>query len=108
LIAAEILVAARDGDTAALDDAAERWYPNGEEIAVQMNAMNPRFWPLKESKEMWREHLDATLADARAHLSADFEGEVAPYDLVHDLALEMAEFFRAGVINQFPQQFTGP
>jgi hypothetical protein len=107
VIAAELLTAARNGDTAAFDDAKARWYDNGNQIAVQMNAMNPQFWPLDETRDMWTEHLDATLDEATAHLSGDFAGEVAAYDRVHDLALEMADFISAGVIRQFPKAFAG-
>ena len=72
-----------------------------------MNEMNPQFWPLEETEQMWVEHLDATLAEAVAHLTGDFAGEVAAYDLVHDLALDMADFMSNGVIRQFPGKFRG-
>ena len=108
VIAAEILTAAHDGDTAAMNDAIERWYANAHDIAVQMNEMNPKLWPLEETEQMWVDHLDATLAEAVAHLTGDFAGEVAAYDEVHDLALEMADFFSEGVMGQFPSKFTGP
>lgn len=107
VIAAELLVAARDGDTAAANDAKARWYANADEIAVQMNRMNPQFWPLDETKQMWREHLDATLDEATDHLTGNFAGEVAAYDLVHELALTMADFFSSGVMGQFRQRFQG-
>jgi hypothetical protein len=107
VIAAELLVAARDGNTGAFNDAKARWYANADQIAVQMNLMNPRFWPLDETRQMWREHLDATLDEAVDHLTGNFTGEVAAYDLVHELALDMADFFSAGVIRQFPQKFMG-
>jgi hypothetical protein len=108
LIAAEILIAARDCDTDSLNDAVERWYANAEDIAAQMNRMNPEFWPFEETRQMWFDHLDATLQEATANLNGDFTAEVAAYDLVHDLALEMADFFSSGVVRQFPQRFTGP
>jgi hypothetical protein len=108
VIAAELLTAANNGDTAAFNDAKARWYANAHDIAVQMNEMNPQFWPLEETEQMWVEHLDATLDEAVAHLSGDFAGEVAAYDEVHDLALEMADFFSNGVMKQFPSQFKSP
>jgi hypothetical protein len=108
VIAAEMLTAANNGDTPAFEDAKGRWYANGEEIAVKMNEMNPEFWPLEETKMMWVEHLDATLEEATTHLTGDFAGEVAAYDLVHNLALEMADFMSAGVMSQFPEKFQGP
>jgi hypothetical protein len=108
VIAAELLTAANNNDTAAFNDAHERWYANAHDIAVQMNEMNPQFWPLDETEKMWTDHLDATLAEATDHLTGDFAGEVAAYDLVHDLALEMADFFSNSVMQQFPSQFKGP
>jgi hypothetical protein len=107
VIAAEILTAAHDGDTAAMNDAVERWYANAHDIAVQMNEMNPQFWPLEETEQMWVEHLDATLEEATTHLTGNFAGEVAAYDKVHNLALEMADFISNGVIRQFPGMFKG-
>lgn len=108
LIAAELLTAAHDNDTVRFNDAQARWYENANQIAIQMSQMNPKFWPLDESREMWIDHLDATLEEAVTHLTGNFNAEVAAYDLIHDLALEMADFFSSGVIKQFPQRFTGP
>ena len=106
VIAAEILKAAKAGQP--LDDLIASWYANAHDIAVQMNAMNPEFWPLEETEQMWVDHLDATLAEAVAHLEGRFEDEVAAYDLVHKLALEMADFFSDGVMIQFRSRFKGP
>ena len=107
VIAAELLTAANNGDTAGVEAARVRWYANAHDIAVQMNEMNPQFWPLQETEDMWVEHLDATLQEATTHLSGDFAGEVAAYDQIHDLALEMADFMSNGVMQQFPSQFKG-
>jgi hypothetical protein len=107
VIAAELLTAAHDNDTARFNDAKARWYENADQIAVQMSQMNPKFWLVDESRKMWVEHLDATLEEATTHLTGDFAGEVAAYDLVHDLALDMADFISTGVIRQFPKKFTG-
>ena len=105
VIAAQILQALDTGQpTQALIDS---WYANGNDIAVQMNKMNPQFWPLAKTQQMWKDHLDATLAEAIDHFTGNFAGEVAAYDKVHDMALEMADFISNGVMKQFPSQFTG-
>ena len=106
VIAAEILTALKNGQPT--DALIASWYANGNDIAVQMNKMNPQFWPLAETQQMWKEHLDATLEEAVDHFSGNFSGEVAAYDKVHNMALEMADFFSNGVMKQFPSQFTGP
>jgi hypothetical protein len=105
VIAAEILTALKNGQPT--DALIASWYANGNDIAVQMNKMNPQFWPLAETQQMWKDHLDATLEEATDHFSGNFAGEVAAYDKIHDLALEMADFMSNGVMQQFPSQFTG-
>ena len=105
LIAVDILNAAKTNNTAAFNEAVARWYQNAHQIAELMASLNPKFWPLSQTEQMWREHLDATLAEASAHLMGDFAAEVAAYDRVHMLALEMADFFSNGIIQQFLAQF---
>ena len=107
LIAVELLNAAKARNTMAFDDAKARWYQNGEEIAMLMAALNPRHWKLSEAEMMWHDHLDATLEEAVAHLTNDFAGDIAAYDKVHSLALDMADFFSNGVISQFGNRFKG-
>jgi hypothetical protein len=107
LIAAEILQAAKSGDTAALEDAVERWYVNADDIAVFLNTANPKHWPLEEMKAMMREHLDLTLEEAVAYLQGDYEASIAAYDEVHVQALEMADMLSTGIIQQFPDKFKG-
>ena len=107
LIAAEILQAAKSGNTVALEDAVERWYTNADDIAVFLNAANPSQWPLEEMKAMMREHLDLTLEEAVAYLQGDYEASVAAYDEVHVQALEMADMLSRCIIKQFPNKFRG-
>jgi hypothetical protein len=105
VIAAGILTALNNGQPT--DALIASWYANAHDIAVQMNKMNPMSWPLEETEKMWTDHLDATLAEATDHFTGDFAGEVAAYDQVHDMALEMADFISNGVMKQFRSQFTG-
>lgn len=105
LIAAEILQAAEDGDTTALNDAIERWYANADDIAEFLHSANPENWPLEEMKAMMREHLDLTLQEAVAYLQGDYAASVAFYDQVHIQALEMADMLSEGIIRQFSKKF---
>jgi hypothetical protein len=104
-IAAEILVAARAGDTAAFDDANARWYATADEIAAFLNSANPDNWPLDHMQQMMREHLDLTLAEGVARLTHDYDADVVAYDRVHNAILPMADMLSLGIIDQFPKQF---
>jgi hypothetical protein len=106
LIAADLLTALDDGNTAALNDAIARWYANADDIAAFLAAANPN-WPLEEMKAMMREHLDLTTAEAVARKTADYAADVAAYDAVHLQILEMADMLTEGIIRQFPNQFRG-
>jgi hypothetical protein len=105
LIAAEILQAAEDGNTAVLNDAIARWYANADDIAEFLNSANPENWPLEEMRAMMREHLDLTLEEAVTYLNGDYEASIAAYDQVHNQALEMADMLSEGIIQQFPKKF---
>ena len=105
LIAAEILDAAKSGDSAAVEDANARWHDNANEIADFLHAANKANWPRSEMRSMMAEHLDWTLAEAVARLNADWDGDVKAYDRVHRDILHMADMLSIGIIKQFPARF---
>jgi len=105
LLAGEILRAAKTGNAAALADAQERWYGNAHDIALFLNAANPRNWALAEMDQMMKDHLDATTREVLARLNEHWEGDVAAYDAVHEQALAMADMLSSGIIAQFPSRF---
>ncbi len=105
LIAADLVSAAKAGDTAAFEDAQARWYANADEIAAFLHSANPESWPLDEMKAMMREHLDLTLEEAGARLNGDWAADIAAYDQIHGQILEMADMLSAGIIRQFPKAF---
>lgn len=104
LIAAEILGAARSGNSSGVEAASTRWYANADEIAEFLSAANPRNWPADDMRAMMRSHLDLTLGEAVARLNGDFAGDIALYDQVHAQILHMADMLSAGIINQFPHR----
>jgi hypothetical protein len=105
LIAGEILQAVKTGNTAALADAQKRWYENAHDIAVFLNAANPRNWPLDEMDQMMKDHLDATTQEVLARANENWEADVGAYDAVHEQALAMADMLSNGIIAQFPSDF---
>ena len=105
LIAADLITAAKSGDTEAFDAVLASWYANADEIAAFLSAANPEAWPVEEMQAMMREHLDLTLAEASARLTGDWAADIAAYDQIHEQILGMADMLSTGIISQFPKQF---
>jgi hypothetical protein len=105
VIAADVLAAAKAGNTEALSGALDRWYANGEDIADFLAAANPASWPRSEMRAMMREHLDLTTQEAVARLTGDWEADIAAYDEIHLQILRMADMLSTGIISDFPRRF---
>jgi hypothetical protein len=105
LIAADVIAAAKAGDSARLAAAQARWVGNADRIAAFLHRANPRFWPLDEMRTMMHGHLALTTDEAVAHLQGNWNADVAAYDRVHEQILAMADMLSAGIIGQFPGRF---
>jgi hypothetical protein len=103
-IAAELVQAAKAGDTARAADAERRWYRNADEIACFLARINP-FWSQEEWRAMLHEHLAMTKDEAVAVLSGRFEQSIQIFDQVELQALEMADVMTEGIVRQFPRRF---
>jgi hypothetical protein len=105
LTAADLLGAAKAGDTAAFEQAKEAWYTNARQIAAFLREANPDHWRLADLRTMMREHLDLTLQEAAEQLGGDYVASVATYDAVEAEILHMADMLSSGIIKQFPNKF---
>ena len=105
LIAADVIAAAKAGDTAKLADVQTRWARNGDDIATVLNSVNPRYWRLAAMKAELRMHLKLTTEEAVARLSGNWAADVAAYDKIHVHALHMSDLLSAGIVKQFPKRF---
>jgi hypothetical protein len=105
LIAADVIAAAKAGDSAKLADAQARWTENADHIAAVLNSVNPRYWPLDTMKAEMHMHLDLTTQEAVARLHGDWTADVAAYDKVHEHILHMSDILSDGIIKQFPARF---
>jgi len=105
MISTEIIDAAKAGDAAKKDEAANRWNANADNIAVMLSAANPKIWPIAEMKKMMHEHLDLTTAEVVARLQGDWAADIAAYEKVHTQIRKMADMLSTGIIKQFPNKF---
>jgi hypothetical protein len=105
LIAAEVIAAAKAGDSDKLADAQARWARNGDDIAAVLASVNPRYWKLGAMKAELRTHLRLTTAEVVARLKGDWSGDVAAYEKIHTHALHLSDALSDGLIKQFPRRF---
>jgi hypothetical protein len=100
VIAAQLVRAAKAGQTAEAAEIARRWYANADAIAAFMGAINP-YWSEAEMRQMWHQHLAFVKAQAMGQLNKDYISAIAAYDAGEELILEMADEFTEGIIQQF-------
>jgi hypothetical protein len=105
LIAADLIGAAKAGDSANLADAQARWVKNADQIAAVLHSVNPRFWKLGAMKAEMHRHLDLTTQEAVARLQGNWTADVAAYDKVHRHILHMSDMLSDGIVKQFPARF---
>src|SRR5262245_51676680 len=105
--AADIITAAKAGDSAAVDARTAAWYANANEIADALHGLNPKHWPQDELRAMMKAHLDRTLEEAVARLQGHYEDDIAAYEQIHADILAMADMLSDGIIAQFPARFHG-
>jgi hypothetical protein len=103
-IAAELLTAAKQGNTAGFDAANKKWTDNADSIAVFLSSANPN-WPEADMKIMMHDHLKYTTDEAVARLNKDYAADITAYDKVHDEILKMADMLTDGIVKQFPSKF---
>ncbi|HWR45126.1 hypothetical protein [Sporomusa sp.] len=100
VIAAELVQAAKAGNTKAAADAEKRWYANGDEIVCFLNHINP-YWSVKHMRAMWFKHSELTKAEAVATLTKKYTRSIEIFNQVEKEALMMANDFANGIICQF-------
>jgi hypothetical protein len=105
LIAADLIAAAKAGDTAKVGEVQTQWTANADQIAALLHGANPHNWPLATMKAEMHMHLKLTTEEAVAHLQGKWAADVAAYDKVHRHILHMSDLLADGIVAQFPNRF---
>lgn len=100
LIAAQLVNAAKAGNTEEADKQRKLWYTNAEEIAKFLASINP-FWKEYVWRELLFDHLRMTEDEAVFLLGGQYEKSIKVYDAIQAEAIEMADVMTNGIIRQF-------
>jgi hypothetical protein len=99
VIAADLVRAAKAGDSEAVAELEKRWYANADEIVQLMHRMNP-FWLTRVLRPMWHRHLALTQDEAVETLTGQYAKGISTFDEIEKLAMTMADEFARGIIKQ--------
>jgi hypothetical protein len=105
-ISADVVMAAKNNNTTALNDANKRWTDNADQISSFLASANPN-WKPEDVKSMMHDHLKLTTDEAVARIKHDYTADVEAYDKVHNEILMMSDALASGIIAQFPDKFDG-
>lgn len=100
VVAADLVNAAKTGDTELVGDIEKRWYQNGMDIARFLNQINP-YYLFEDWKKMMFDHLELVKMEAVELINKDFQKSVETYDTMESQILKMADMMSHGLIKQF-------
>lgn len=103
-IAAELVKAAKAGDSAAAANGEKRWYTNADQIATFLGSIN-QYWSAQEWREMLYDHLAMTKAEAVDILTQKYADSISMFENIEQEALAMADLMTQGIVKQFPHYF---
>lgn len=104
LIAAEVVAAAKAGNTQALDAASKKWTANADDLAKFLSDANP-FLPYNVLQDMLHKHLELTTGEVVSRLKKDWKADIEFYDKGHEHMLMLSDALASGVQKQFPHAF---
>jgi hypothetical protein len=106
LIAADLVKAAKGGDSAAQDAANKKWFKNADDIAAFLSSANPN-WPQSTVQDMLHSHLQMVTEQVVALLKHDTPSLIAAYDKNSQHMMMLADALSSGIVKQFPDKFRG-
>ena len=104
LIAADIVSAAKAGNSDAVSKGEKKWHENADEIATFLSGANPA-WPKPVLTDMLYKHLDFTTTEVVSRLKKDWAADIQAYDQGHDHMMMFADSLTDGIVKQFPAKF---
>jgi hypothetical protein len=103
LVAADVVKAAKAGDSKAVDAGQKRFHANADDIAAFLSAANPN-WKKSVLTDMLYKHLDFVTKQAVARLKMDWSADIQAYDAGYEHMMMFADALSDGIIKQNPKK----
>ncbi len=103
-IGADIITSLRDGKKNEADELNKKWYINADEMAKTFASINP-YYKYDALRQMLYNHLDLTTSEIAMRFSKNYPADISAFNTVENEALDMADYFTYGIMNQFPERF---
>ena len=100
VIAAELVKAAKAGNSKAATVLEKKWYKNADEIVCFLNHINS-CWSVECARAMWYKHLCLTKEEAIALLTKNYSDSIKVFNKIEKEAMMMADDFAKSFIGQF-------
>lgn len=100
-IAAELVQAAKAGDSNQVDAIWQRWVDNANQIASFLGEINP-YWSTEDWSAMLMEHLELLGENVMLLLEENYQASIDAFDDIESQAMEMADMMAEGIAAQFP------
>ena len=100
----DIVTAAKTGDMKKVEDLTRQWYANSDDIARFYAGINP-YYSEAEVRDMMYQHLKLTLTEASQEIRGQHDDAIKTFVQIQDEATQMADYFAAGLVKQFPDRF---
>ncbi|HBR01207.1 MAG TPA: hypothetical protein DD738_01180 [Ruminiclostridium sp.] len=104
VLAADLIKAAKAGNTSAASDIERRWYNNARDIAALLGSINP-YWSKQQWERMLFDHLRLVKTEAVEMLNGNYLAEINLYDEMERQAMMMADVLAEGIVRQFTDRF---
>ncbi len=104
LIAADIVKAAKAGDSDAVGKGEMAWHANAQDIASFLSSANP-YWSKDTVAMMMDMHLGYTTTEVVSRLKGDWAADQQAYDQGHEHMLKFSDLLAEGIVKQFPDRF---
>lgn len=104
VLAADLVKAAKAGDSNAAARIERQWYDNARQIAAFLASINP-YWSRQEWERMLFDHLALVKDEAVFMLTGEYQKGIDLYDEMERQAMMMADVLTEGIVKQFPGRF---